>query len=267
MDSNRRDLSIIFGAVRKKLAGKPHRGSRVQQSNQQSGDDDYLQEVTSATYSPGITSVNSTTNFCHSDHNSRRSKLKKNTLDKRLKNLQQTYSNEPDNSNSGLLSSATADSIRAAPRDRYNLIYFSLILSGIGFLLPYNSFVIGGVDYFQDRYPNTTIIFDLSSIYIFTQFLAVCINNLLISLISFKVRICFGYFLSIAVLLIVSIFEIGFDLFANDGYQLNLFAIAIVSFGCTGELDFHRFKWNEFNHEFKIQFTNYNWSIIIDYNL
>ena len=231
MDSNRRDLSTIFGCVRKKLAGKPAR-VRVQQSDSQT--DDYLQEVTSATYSPGITSVNSTTNFCNTDHNARRSKLKKNTLDKRLKNLQQTYSNEPNNSSSGLLPSEPA-SLRAAPRDRYNLIYFSLILSGSAFLVPYNSFVIGGVDYFQERYPNTTIIFDLSSIYIITQFIAVIINNLLISLISFKVRICFGYFLSIAVLLVVSVFEIGYDLFAIDnGYQLNLFAIAIVSFGCTG---------------------------------
>lgn len=241
MDANRRDLSIIFGCVRKKLAGRSHRG-RVQAGDQPGGDDDYLQEVTSATYSPGITSVNSTTNFCQSDHNSRRSKLKKNTLDRRLKNLQQTYPNEPDNSNSGLLSTAPGSLRQHTPKDRYNLIYFSLILSGMGFLLPYNSFVIGGVHYFQDRYPNTTIIFDLSSIYIFTQFLAVCINNLLISLISFKVRICFGYVLSIAVLLIVSIGEVGYDLFANDNsYQLNLFAIAIVSFGCTGEpkFDFH----------------------------
>ena len=233
MDSNRRDLSIIFGCVRKKLTGKSARGQRVQQSNSQN--DDYLQEVTSATYSPGITSVNSTTNFCNPDHNSRRSKLKKNTLDKRLKNLQQAYSNEPDNSSSGLLPSEP-DSLRAAPRDRYHLIYFSLILSGLGFLLPYNSFVIGGVDFFQERYPNTTIIFDLSSIYIAVQFIAVCLNNLVISLISFKVRICFGYFLSIAVLLVVSIFEIGYDSFTIDnGYQLCLFSIAVVSFGCTGK--------------------------------
>ena len=233
MDSNRKDLSIIFGCVRKKLA-RGRAGGVMQQGNRPT-DDEYLQEVTSATYSPGITSVNSTTNFCNSDHNGRgRSKLKKNTLDKRLKNLQQTYANEPDSSNSGLLSSGPS-SLDVAPRDRYNLVYFSLVLSGLAFLLPYNSFVIGGVDFFLERYPNKTIIFDLSSTYIITQLIAVCINNLLISLISSQVRIYFGYFLSIAVL-IFSIFEIAYDLSSiENGYQLNLFAISIVSFGCTGE--------------------------------
>lgn len=224
MNSNRRDLSIIFGCVRKKLR------SRVAMQQ----DDDYLQEVTSATYSPGITSVNSTTNFCNSDHhNARRSKLKTNTLDKRLKNLQQTYSNEPDSSNSGLLSGPSS-LLDAAPSDRYHFVYFSLVFSGVGFLLPYNTFVIGGVDFFQERYPNTTIIFDLSTIYIITQFFSVWINNFLISLISFKFRIFFGYFVAITILLLVSIFEIGYDLF-QENYQANLFAISIVSFGCTGE--------------------------------
>lgn len=224
MDVNRRDLSIIFGCVRKKSYKKSTRNKVSQQSDQND-----LQEVASSTWSP---STRSTTNFCDSDHqiSGRRSKLKKNTLERRLNELQQTYSNESD-TNSNLLSSIQ----NGTPIDQYNLIYISLVLSGIGFLLPYNSFVIGAVDYFQDRYPNTTIIFDLSTIYIIVQFIAVCINNTLISLISFKVRICFGYFLSLSTLLIVSICEIGNDLFVNDtGYYLNLISIGIVSFGCTG---------------------------------
>ena len=35
-----------------------------------------------------------------------------------------------------------------APRDDYNLVYLGLILAGIGFLVPYNSFIIA-CDYFE----------------------------------------------------------------------------------------------------------------------
>ena len=36
----------------------------------------------------------------------------------------------------------------AAPTDKYNAIYVSLLLSGVGFLLPYDSFILA-VDYYQ----------------------------------------------------------------------------------------------------------------------
>ena len=35
-----------------------------------------------------------------------------------------------------------------APRDNYHLVYLGLVLAGIGFLVPYNSFIIA-CDYFQ----------------------------------------------------------------------------------------------------------------------
>ena len=38
------------------------------------------------------------------------------------------------------------------PRDRCNGIYLSLLLCGVGFLLPYNSFVVA-VDYYQAKFP------------------------------------------------------------------------------------------------------------------
>lgn len=143
MDANR-DLSVIFHSLRKKL-GKKSLRTKIQQSDQT--DDDYLHEVT---YSPGNSSVNSTTNFCNPD--GRRSKSsKKSILDgRRIANLSQTYSNESDSNttNSNLLSLSTISN-RSPPIDKHNLIYYSLILSGIGFLLPYNSFVVGAVDYFQ----------------------------------------------------------------------------------------------------------------------
>lgn len=195
--------------------GRKSLRSKVQQT------DEDLNEVS---WSP---SNNSTTNFCNLDLNSnKKSRIKKNLLERRFTNEFGSI-----NTNSNLLSSSVSSS--RAPIDRFNLIYFTLLLNGICFLLPYNSFVIA-VDWFQDRFPNSTIMFDISSVYIIVQFIAVCINNTLVSLISFKLRIFSGYLLSLITLTVVSIFEIGYDLFTSEnGYQWNLVCVAIVAFGCT----------------------------------
>jgi solute carrier family 29 (equilibrative nucleoside transporter) protein 4 len=116
-----------------------------------------------------------------------------------------------------------------SPSDPYNLIYFSLLLAGIAFLLPYNSFVTA-VDYFQSRYPSTTIIFDMSTIYILMAFITVIMNNVLVEAIPLFWRINFGYGLSFLVLVFVTIVEISAQL---GGYKLNLMAVAIVAIGST----------------------------------
>lgn len=49
---------------------------------------------------------------------------------------------------------------KAQPKDPCNSVYLALLLAGVGFLLPYNSFV-SAVDYYQDKFPGTTVIFDM----------------------------------------------------------------------------------------------------------
>lgn len=39
-----------------------------------------------------------------------------------------------------------------APEDRYHAIYFAMLLAGVGFLLPYNSFITD-VDYLHHKFP------------------------------------------------------------------------------------------------------------------
>ena len=53
------------------------------------------------------------------------------------------------------------------------------------------SFVIA-VDYFQARYPGTTVIFDMSVVYITMAFFAVFANNILVETLSLNTRITFG---------------------------------------------------------------------------
>ncbi|KAG1656366.1 Equilibrative nucleoside transporter 4 [Nymphon striatum] len=119
------------------------------------------------------------------------------------------------------------------PRDPCNCIYFALVLAGAGFLLPYNSFIIA-VDYFQARYPGTTIVFDMSLVYILMAFFAVTINNFLIESLSLHIRISFGYILAFFTLLFVAFFEIWFEAFEDSiAYNINLIAVAVVACGCT----------------------------------
>ena len=90
------------------------------------------------------------------------------------------------------------------PRDSYNLVYLAMVLSGAGFLLPYNS-LITAVDYFQTVFPGTTIVFDISLIYILTALIAVLLNNVIIYTFSLNSRIMFGYILSFLILMFISL--------------------------------------------------------------
>nr|CAD7403439.1 unnamed protein product [Timema cristinae]CAD7428377.1 unnamed protein product [Timema monikensis] len=119
------------------------------------------------------------------------------------------------------------------PVDKCNCIYFALVLAGVGFLLPYNSFIIA-VDYFQARYPGTTIVFDMSLVYIVMAFFAVLANNVLVETLSLNTRITFGYLVSFVTLFFVATCEIWFEVFGpSTSYTINLIAVAVVALGCT----------------------------------
>ncbi|BET03030.1 equilibrative nucleoside transporter [Nesidiocoris tenuis] len=119
------------------------------------------------------------------------------------------------------------------PIDKYDGIYYSLVLAGVGFLLPYNSFIIA-VDYFQTQYPGTTIVFDMSLVYIVMAFFAVLANNLLVEALSLNTRITFGYIVSFFTLLFVAIFEVLLGIIPQTkSYTANLIAVAVVALGCT----------------------------------
>ncbi|XP_022652747.1 equilibrative nucleoside transporter 4-like [Varroa destructor] len=132
---------------------------------------------------------------------------------------------------SGQRSSSERD--HDAPRDSYQLVYLGLLLAGIGFLLPYNSFIIA-CDYFKAKYPLSNIVFDMSLVYILVAFGTVCVNNALVETLAFSRRIAFGYLVSFLTLFFVLVFEVIWDVFSKDiSYTVNLVAVAIVAFGCT----------------------------------
>ncbi|KAM6155308.1 equilibrative nucleoside transporter 4 [Rhynchocyon petersi] len=119
------------------------------------------------------------------------------------------------------------------PDDRYHAIYFAMLLAGVGFLLPYNSFITD-VDYLHHKYPGTSIVFDMSLTYILVALVAVLLNNVLVERLSLHTRITTGYLLALGPLLFISIFDVWLQLFSHDqAYAINLAAVGTVAFGCT----------------------------------
>ncbi|KAL2765975.1 equilibrative nucleoside transporter 4 isoform 2, partial [Daubentonia madagascariensis] len=74
------------------------------------------------------------------------------------------------------------------PDDRYHAIYFAMLLAGVGFLLPYNSFITD-VDHLHHKYPGTSIVFDMSLTYILVALVAVLLNNVLVERLNLHTRI------------------------------------------------------------------------------
>ncbi|XP_013926801.1 PREDICTED: equilibrative nucleoside transporter 4 [Thamnophis sirtalis] len=119
------------------------------------------------------------------------------------------------------------------PQDRYHGIYFAMLLAGVGFLLPYNSFITD-VDYLHHKYPGTSIVFDMSLTYILVALVAVILNNVLVEMLSLHTRITVGYLFALGPLLFVSICDVWLDLFSQrQAYAVNLMAVGVVAFGCT----------------------------------
>lgn len=120
------------------------------------------------------------------------------------------------------------------PKDRFNLVYLSLVISGLGFLLPYNVF-INAVDFYKARYGSARIMFDLSTTYILVMLASVTANNFIMNRLNFQWRISAGYLLALVVLFGVTLLDVYLNLFSNTvSYRLTVIAAAFVSMGCTG---------------------------------
>ncbi|KAI4881848.1 hypothetical protein NFI96_026637, partial [Prochilodus magdalenae] len=126
-----------------------------------------------------------------------------------------------------------AASEEPVPDDRYHGIYFAMLLAGVGFLLPYNSFITD-VDYLHRTFPGSSIVFDMSLTYILVALGAVILNNALVERLSLHTRISVGYLFALGPLVFVSVFDVWLEVFdSRQSYAVTLAAVAIVAFGCT----------------------------------
>uniref|UniRef100_A0A8C7XT46 Equilibrative nucleoside transporter 4 n=1 Tax=Oryzias sinensis TaxID=183150 RepID=A0A8C7XT46_9TELE len=133
----------------------------------------------------------------------------------------------------GVLALSEPDFEEPIPDDRYHGIYFAMLLAGVGFLLPYNSFITD-VDYLHQKFKGTSIVFDMSLTYIVVALLAVILNNVLVERLSMHTRITVGYLLALGPLIFVSVFDVWLERFTiKQAYVMNLLSVGVVAFGCT----------------------------------
>nr|AKN21620.1 slc29a-2 [Schmidtea mediterranea] len=120
-----------------------------------------------------------------------------------------------------------------SPKDPKNLIFFSLILSGVGFLFPYNC-LINAADYFQLKYCNNHLIYSISVAYVLAAVTTVSLNNLIVQSVHFIRRIIFGYVLAITVMLLLTIVIIWFHVLSKEAsYYWIVVATIITAVGCS----------------------------------
>ncbi|XP_034448997.1 equilibrative nucleoside transporter 4 isoform X2 [Hippoglossus hippoglossus] len=133
----------------------------------------------------------------------------------------------------GVLALSEPDCEEPIPDDRYHGIYFAMLLAGVGFLLPYNSFITD-VDYLHQKFKGTSIVFDMSLTYIIVALMAVILNNVLVERLSLHTRITVGYIFALGPLIFVSVFDVWLAKFTTrQAYIVNLVSVGVVAFGCT----------------------------------
>lgn len=126
-----------------------------------------------------------------------------------------------------------SDLTMSPPKDNKNLVYLSLLSCGIGFILPYSSFIVAA-DYWQERFQGNSVAIDMSLTYILTACCTAFANNLTISIVPFKWRVMLGYTISFSMLVFITVCEIAFHVFSKTtAYSVCLFAVLAVSFGST----------------------------------
>lgn len=112
-------------------------------------------------------------------------------------------------------------------------VYASFVLFGIGFLVPFNTFV-NAVDYFAAVYRGGHIEFYIALVYLWCTLTAMSVNQALVVRIAVHWRILFGYTMFLAGLLVVPALDPGVsdgDVSTDAAYGLTLAAIGLVGIG------------------------------------
>lgn len=126
-----------------------------------------------------------------------------------------------------------------APKDRYHMVYIAMVVAGMGFLIPWQSY-IGAIDYFfyyyQRQFPAVSVVIPIG--YLLLTFLATTLNLFLVKAVGIHKRITFGYVLFIISLLMIPLLDIGiYNCIVPTGvsFYITVFSIALVGLGSGGE--------------------------------
>lgn len=137
------------------------------------------------------------------------------------------------------LSSSSEDG-EMAPKDHFNLVYIGMIVSGVGFLLPWSCYT-AAIDYFffyyLEDFPTVSVVIPMS--YLVSTLLAASLNIVLVRTVGTHPRITFGHVMFFIGLLVVPLLDIGINnctISTNVSYYITLIFISMVGLGSGGEL-------------------------------
>ena len=127
----------------------------------------------------------------------------------------------------------------AEPRDHYNLVYVCMLMAGVGFLLPWSSY-ISAIDYFFYLYHSdfSTVSEAIPVTYLLTTLFFSTINIGLVNLFSIHARIRFGYVMFTLSLVFIPLLDIGINnctVSTHASYYLTLISIVAVGIGSGGK--------------------------------
>lgn len=127
-----------------------------------------------------------------------------------------------------------------APEDRYHLVYICMLMTGVGFLIPWSCY-IGAVDYFFYYYlrdfPSVSVVLPIS--YLVITFLASTLNLVLVRVVSVHPRITFGYIMFVISLLLIPLLDIGIHnctISTSISFYLTVLLFGLVGLGSGGEM-------------------------------
>ena len=128
-----------------------------------------------------------------------------------------------------------------APRDRCHLVYICFLMAGVGFLIPWTSY-ISAIDYFfyyyLQEFPAVSVLIPVG--YLVTTFMASSLNLFLVKVVAIHNRNTFGYVMFIVSLLTVPLLDIGIHnctIPTSVSFYITLLSIAVVGLGSGGEKD------------------------------
>lgn len=124
------------------------------------------------------------------------------------------------------------------PKDRFHMVYICMLMAGVGFLFPWNSYITA-IDYFillyKHDFPQVTEAIPMT--YLITTFLSATFNMSTVELFPLHGRITFGYIMFCISLLFVPLLDIGIGnctVNTHVSFYLTLLSIVVVALGSGG---------------------------------
>jgi solute carrier family 29 (equilibrative nucleoside transporter) protein 4 len=119
------------------------------------------------------------------------------------------------------------------PKDKFHLVYFSMVIFGAGFLFPFNSFV-AAADYFLYIYPGYYAEVVFSFMYMYVTLFSILFTVMTTEVLPLSGRLGFGYVCMFVGLLAIPLLDVGIHnctLPVGSAFGVTIVCITLISIG------------------------------------